>query len=353
MKGRFITTGKALLEEGLIAPAELPVISKVSERYSVSLSRELMDALPEEPIASDPVAMQYVPDERELQVSPNELKDPIGDDEHTPMAGLIHRYPDRVLLQPTLTCPVYCRFCFRKEKIGAKAAKPLSDSQLDRIFDYLAAHEEVWEVILSGGDPLAMSPRRIGKILDGLEKIEHVRVVRFHSRVPVAAPGCVTDSLLEVLTNSTKSIVIVLHANHRNEFMDSAKKAIRKVRTSGITMLSQTVMLRGINDSVEDLSELMRTFVEHGVVPYYLHHLDRAPGTSHFHVPIAKAHRILRELRGHYSGLCQPTYVVDLPGGFGKSPIGPNYLEKTENAEGYVVTDYNGAKHPYDDWAAS
>ncbi|MFK7913017.1 MAG: lysine-2,3-aminomutase-like protein [Pseudomonadales bacterium] len=340
-----VRSTRALVERGLIATDQAPTIERVASRYAVAISKAVIDTIDVDD-ARDPVALQYVPSSAELEQSDQELQDPIGDHAHSPLPGLVHRYPDRVLLKPTLVCPVYCRFCFRREMVGHHADKPLTDPQLDAIANYIAARPQIWEVIVSGGDPLAMSPRRIGALIDRLRSIRHVKVLRWHSRVPVVTPERVTAELAELLASATQTSYIMVHANHANEFSAPARQACKTLIDAGNSLMSQTVLLRGINDNVDTLSMLMRTFVEQRITPYYLHHPDLAPGTAHFRVPLAKGQRLMRALRGRYSGLCQPTYVVDIPGGAGKSPIDHQYLAQNPDG-GYQVQDYQGQWHDY------
>ena len=240
---------------------------------------------------------------------------------------------------------MYCRFCFRREMVGHHADQPLTDSQLDAIADYLMARPDIWEVIVSGGDPLALSPRRIAAIIERLRPITHVKVLRWHSRVPVVTPARVTSELAQLLASAAQTSYIMVHANHANEFSEPARSACSRLTDAGNSLLSQTVLLRGVNDNIEALSALMRTFVEQRITPYYLHHPDLAPGTAHFRVPLAQGQRLMHALRGRYSGLCQPTYVLDIPGGAGKSPVDHHYLQGSSGD--YQVQDYQGQWHRY------
>lgn len=273
----------------------------------------------------DPIARQFVPDDRELIQAPGELPDPLAEDRLTPVPGLVHRYPDRVLLKLTHTCPVYCRFCFRREVVGTPEP-PLVGPAFEEALAYVAGNEAVWEVILTGGDPLVLSPRRLAEVTARLSAIPHVKVLRWHTRVPVVDPDRVTDDLVAALASPGKAVYVALHANHPRELTASARAAVSRLHAAGIALLSQTVLLRGVNDDAAVLEALMRAFVEMRVKPYYLHQMDPAPGTSHFHTTIAEGQALMRALRGRVSGLAQPTYVLDIPGGHGKVPIGPGYL---------------------------
>ncbi|HYF54843.1 MAG TPA: lysine-2,3-aminomutase-like protein [Salinarimonas sp.] len=325
---------------GLAAPERLPALERVGERYAVAITPD-MAALIDPTDPADPIARQFVPDERELETRPEELADPIGDAAHSPVPGIVHRYPDRVLLKPTLLCPVYCRFCFRRESVGPGAGAMLSDADLDRAIGYIADRPAIAEVILTGGDPLVLAPRRLGAIVAALGAIPHVLVIRLHTRVPVVEPARVTPELVAALAVPGKAVYVALHANHPRELTDAATRACARLVDAGIPMLSQTVLLKGINDDPDTLATLMRAFVARRIRPYYLHHADLAPGTARFRTSIAEGQAIVRALRGRISGLCQPTYVLDVPGGHGKVPVGPSYLE------GDGVTDVHGAWHAY------
>jgi lysine 2,3-aminomutase len=259
----------------------------------------------------------------------------------------VHRYPDRVLLKPVHVCAVYCRFCFRRETVGPGKAEALSPAQLELALDYIRSRPEIWEVILSGGDPLVLSPRRLADIMRALAAIDHVKVVRIHTRLPVADPSCVDGDLVEALRAPPKTTWVVLHTNHARELTPAARAACGRIVDAGIPMLSQSVLLRGVNDDAASLDTLMRALVETRIKPYYLHHGDLAPGTGHFRTSIAAGQALMREMRGRVSGLCQPAYVLDIPGGHGKAPIGPCYLH--EEDAGRVVEDWKGSHHRYGD----
>src|SRR5690606_38483579 len=242
---------------------------------------------------------------------------------HSPVPGVVHRYPDRVLLKVVGVCAVYCRFCFRREMVGPEQGAPLSADQLSAALDYIRRRPEVWEVILTGGDPFVLSSRRIAEITTALDAIPRVEVLRWHTRVPVADPARVSDELVAALRNTGKAVWVAVHANHPRELTQAAKTACAKLVDAGIPLVSQSVLLKGVNDDPETLSELMRAFVACRIKPYYLHHGDLAPGTTHLRTRIADGQQLMRQMRGRVSGLCQPTYVLDIPGGAGKVPIGP------------------------------
>ena len=328
-----------------LAPADKrAALERVAAQYAVAITPAMAGLIdPADP--HDPVARQFVPDPAELEAQPEELADPIGDHAHSPVEGIVHRYPDRVLLKLTHVCAVYCRFCFRREMVGPDA-KPLTKPQLDAALGYIASREDIWEVILTGGDPLVLSPRRLAAVMTRLAAIRHVKVVRVHTRVPAADPSRITPELIAAMKASGKATYVVLHANHPRELTDAAREACARFVDAGIPMLSQSVLLAGVNDDPETLAALMRGFVECRIKPYYLHHADLAPGTAHLRTSIERGQDLMRQLRGRSSGLCQPDYVLDIPGGHGKSPVGPNYLSD-DGRGGVLIEDYNGARHCY------
>jgi lysine 2,3-aminomutase len=333
-----------LSEVGLVREDQLAALEQVAAQYAVAITPTLAELIdPSDP--RDPVARQFVPTVAELEAQPEERTDPIGDRAHSPVEGIVHRYPDRALLKLTHVCAVYCRFCFRREMVGP-AQQALTPKQLDAALGYIADQPEIWEVVLTGGDPLVLSARRLRRVVSRLTAIAHVKVVRVHTRVPVADPARVTPELVRALKAKGKATYVVLHANHARELTEAARDACARMVDAGIPMLSQSVLLADVNDDPQALGALMRALVECRIKPYYLHHGDLAPGTSHLRTSIDQGQSLMRQLRGRYSGLCQPSYVLDIPGGHGKSPIGPNYLARC-GTDRYIVEDYNGALHCY------
>jgi lysine 2,3-aminomutase len=332
---RTLRDADALVAAGLIRPEDRDAIAAVEARYAVAIPAALQ-ALIE--TADDPIGRQFVPDLAELITAPQERADPVGDDALSPVKGIVHRYADRALLKPLLACPVYCRFCFRREHVGPDGGV-LDETELAAAYAWLHAHPNIREVILTGGDPLMLSARRLGAILAALDAIPHVETIRIHTRVPVADPVLVTDALAETL-NTAKPLWLVVHANHARELTPEARAALRRIQIQGVPVLGQSVLLRGVNDTPEALEALFRAMLAARVKPYYLHQLDLAPGTARFHVPITEGQRLLAALRGRVTGLAWPIYVIDIPGGYGKVPIGPGYLD----ADG-TVRDPAGRPH--------
>ncbi|MFD2647023.1 lysine-2,3-aminomutase-like protein [Devosia albogilva] len=321
-----------------------PALEQVAERYAVAVSPALVELI-DRGDPDDPIARQFVPSVEELVTQPQERADPIGDLAHSPVEGIVHRYPDRVLLKAVHVCPVYCRFCFRREMVGPAGLGTLTSAELDAAIGYIAAHPEVWEVILTGGDPLVLSPRRLEAIMRRLAEIEHVRVVRFHTRVPVVEPERVDAAMVAALKASGKATYLAVHANHKREFSPAAREAVARLADAGVVLVSQSVLLRGVNDDVETLAALMKTFVENRIKPYYLHHPDLAPGTSHFRLGIEEGQKLVAALRGRISGLAQPTYVLDIPGGHGKSVLGESAVTRGDGC--FTIRDWQGQEHRY------
>ena len=263
----------------------------------------------------------------------------------------MHRYRDRVLLKLVSVCAVYCRFCFRREMVGPGAGA-LSEANFAAALDYIRARPEIWEVVLTGGDPLVLSARRLAETTRALAAIPHVKVLRWHTRLPVAAPERVTKAMAEALTRGhDKTVYVALHANHPRELTREARAACRRLIDRGAAMVSQSVLLRGVNDDADTLEALMRAFVETRVKPYYLHHGDLAPGTAHLRTTIAEGQALMRELRRRLSGLALPTYVLDIPGAHGKVPIGPGYVAERPDG-GYEIADPQGIARSYEDRVA-
>ena len=337
-----LRTGRQLADAGLIADDAAEVTDLIGKRYSVAIPNQLATLInPTDP--KDPIAQQFIPNADELSALDDEHEDPIGDDVRSPLRGLVHRYPDRVLLMPTLSCPVYCRYCFRREKVGRDAAAP-SAADMENAIDYIGNHSEIREVILTGGDPLSLSDNRLGALLRELDKIPHLSNLRIHTRVPVALPSRITSKLIDNLQVNLP-IWTLLHVNHARELTNDVADACAQLNQGGIPLLSQSVLLRGVNDDAKTLSELFRRLVELKVKPYYLHHPDRARGTSRFRLTIREGLNLVYSLRGRISGLCQPTYVVDIPGGFGKVPI--TGIRKTHDGTNWLLTDFEGRQHIY------
>jgi lysine 2,3-aminomutase len=350
-----------LIAHGLAPAASLSGLEQVAARYAVAVTPDIA-ALIDRDDPDDPIARQFIPSVEELSTQPGENADPIGDHVHSPVDGIVHRYPDRVLFKLVHVCAVYCRFCFRREMVGPGKATALEPAAYRAALDYIRAHREIWEVILTGGDPLMLSPRRLAGIMADLAAIDHVKIIRLHTRVPVADPLRVGAEIVAALKVTGATTWVALHANHPRELTREARAACAALIDAGIPMVSQSVLLRGVNDDAVTLEALMRAFVESRIKPYYLHHGDLAPGTAHLRTTLADGRELMRALRGRVSGLCQPDYVLDIPGGYGKAPVGPEYLSPANSFSAaasvaekgepvpesrYRVMDYCGDVHLY------
>jgi lysine 2,3-aminomutase len=340
-----LRTPDELVAHGLAPASVQATLEQVAARYAVAITPDVAALIdPADP--NDPIARQYVPGADELRTRPEELADPIGDHAHSPVAGIVHRYPDRALFKLVHVCAVYCRFCFRREMVGPGKETALTDEAYAAALGYLRTHGEIWEIILTGGDPLMLSARRLHEIMRDLAAIPPVKIIRIHTRVPVADPGRITGDVVAALKVEGATTWVALHANHPRELSEKARAACARLADAGIPMVSQSVLLRGVNDDAMTLEALMRAFVECRIKPYYLHHGDLAPGTAHLRTTLEAGQALMRSLRGRVSGLCQPDYVLDIPGGHGKSPIGPEYLQ-SDGEGAYRVADYCGEVHLY------
>jgi lysine 2,3-aminomutase len=320
---RTLRSAEQLVAAGLAPAAALAELRAVEQRFAVAITPAVQARIS---AADDPVGLQYIPHADELRIAPHETDDPTADAPFTPIKGVVHRYPDRALLKPLLACPVYCRFCFRREHVGPDGGL-LTDAELDAALDWFARTPAVTEVILTGGDPLMLSARRMAHILDRLSAIPHIAGLRIHSRVPVADPARITPDMLRALTRETP-LYLCVHTNHAQEFSEQAATALRVLHAAGVVLLGQSVLLAGVNDNVDALEALFRTMLAHRIKPYYLHALDAAPGTARFAVPDAQALELLRALRARVTGLAWPVFVRETPGGGGKRPLGPAWPQQ-------------------------
>jgi lysine 2,3-aminomutase len=344
MTSRTLRGAAELVAAGLVAPERAAEIAAVAERFAVAVTADMV-ALIDPAAPDDPIARQFVPQGGELESAAEERQDPIGDRLLSPVKGIVHRYPDRVLLKPSHACPVYCRFCFRREQVGP-AGETLDGAELEAALDYIRARPEIWEVIVTGGDPFLLSPRRLRAIVGALDAMPQLGVIRFHTRVPIVAPRRVTAALVAALA-AEKAVYVAIHANHPRELTPAAQTACRRLSRAGIPLLGQSVLLRGVNDDAAILEALFRGLAALRVKPYYLHHPDLARGTAAFRPTLAEGRALMHALRGRVSGLCQPTYVLDLPGGHGKVPVAESYATPGEQAGEWEVEDPSGRKHRY------
>ncbi len=286
-----------------------------------------------------PIRRQVVPTAHELVLSQAEMADSLAEDVHSPVPGLVHRYPDRVLMLVTTQCASYCRFCTRSRIVGDPHAQ-FTPANYDAQLAYIAATPQVRDVLISGGDPLTLPPRVLESLLRRLRAIPHVEVIRIGTRVPVFLPQRVTPDLVEMLRRY-HPLWMNIHFNHPKEITPEVRLALTRLADAGIPLGSQTVLLAGINDCPNVMLALVHELVKNRVRPYYLYQCDLVHGAGHFRTPVAKGIEIMEALRGHTSGLCVPTYVIDAPGGGGKVPVGPNYLLSMSEGR-VVVRNYEG-----------
>lgn len=292
---------------------------------------------------NDPILLMTIPQDAELRITPEELVDPIGDEAKSPIPFLTHRYPDRVLVYASFSCSAYCRFCFRRFKTGRATPGP-GESDIDRICEYLKQHPEVEEVILTGGDPLTLTDRQLERFLKEFRRIPTIQRIRIHTRVPVNLPSRITPALLALFRcymDETHPLFVVTHFNHPQELARENIQALARLVDMGIVVRNQSVLLRGVNDSAATLRALFTQLTNCRVVPYYLHQLDLARGTSHFRVPIEEGMRLLHQLQGSVTGIALPKYMLDIPGGKGKVPLQHRYVSKEEK-HAYSVETYQG-----------
>ena len=300
MAQRTLRDPDALIEAGLAPESARADIDAVNARYAIAITPEMVAQI-DASDPHDPIAAQFIPDGRELRTRHEELTDPIGDEAHSPVPGIVHRYPDRALLKVVQVCPVYCRFCFRRESVGPQHGGTLPRAELDAAIAYLRDHPEIWEVILTGGDPMILSPARMRHVMERLAEIEHIRIIRLHTRVPVVAPAHVDEALIAALKSAGKTVYVALHANHAKEFTPNARAAIARLIDAGIPMLSQTVLLRGINDDLDTLTALMRGFVELRIKT--LPSQSRRSGAGHGRISAQRSPR-----GAHWSARCGGAY---------------------------------------------
>ena len=323
-----IDTSEKLRQVIKLTPSEEAACTRRSGRFIMGIPpywAALMDA--DDP--SCPIRRQAVPVEEEYKLSPNDMIDPLGEDSHMPVPGLVHRYPDRVLLLVVEVCSMYCRFCTRSRVVGTTAGYSRS-ANIDAAIDYIRAHRKIRDVLISGGDPLTLSDERLDEILTKLKAIPHVEFVRIGTRNPVTLPYRVTESLCHVLKKH-KPVWMSLHFNHPKEVTPAAKKACGMLADAGVPLGSQTVLMKGINDRPAIMKKLFHELLKTRVRPYYIYQCDPVKGTAHFRTPVAAGLAIIEKLRGHTTGFAIPTYVIDAPGGGGKVPIMPNYVVSVKN----------------------
>ncbi|WP_196593543.1 lysine 2,3-aminomutase [Pectinatus sottacetonis] len=293
-----------------------------------------------------PIRKQAVPSAKELSHSVYDLDDPLSEDTDSPVPGITHRYPDRVLFLVTNQCSMYCRHCTRRRYAGT-TDEPRSIKETLAAIEYIREHEEIRDVLISGGDPFVLNDEYLENILQRLRKIDHVEVIRFGTRTPVVMPQRITDDLCNML-KKYHPIWINTHFNHPKEITPETRKACEKLANAGIPVGNQTVLLKGINDCPYIMKKLVQKLVQIRVRPYYMYQCDLSNGIEHFRTPVSKGIEIMEMLRGHTSGFAVPTYVIDAPGGGGKIPVGPQYLISMSESK-VILRNYEGIITTYDE----
>lgn len=328
-----------------LSPNESEQLEKVCNIFRMKITRYYLNLIDKkDPL--DPLRKMAVPHVKERVIKKDESDDPIGDEntDHHPIKAITHRYPDRVLLYPTPECGGHCRYCFRRRMAGNSGYR-VSENELAAGYDYIKKNDAVHEVILSGGDPLMSGDYRLKEILESLRKIPHVWTLRIHTRMPAWNPFRITERLVGILSKA-KPLCVVTHFNHARELTDIAVKYLARLRDSGIMLLNQSVLLKGVNDSTYEQIRLGWALIRAGVKPYYLHHLDKAKGTSHFRVDMTTGKQIQKQMRGALPGYAIPHYVLDIPGGYGKIPLEYDFLTTDEKGRCVAETRF-GEFRPY------
>lgn len=298
---------------------------------------------PDDPL--QPIRRTMVPVVQEMMTDPSEMADPLGEENQSPVPQLVHRYPDRALFLTTGVCAAYCRYCTRSHMVSKKDKVHSSYAAWDAALEYIRHHQEIRDVLLSGGDPLTMPDHRIEYLLSRLRLIPHVEIIRIGTKIPVVLPQRITPSLLRML-KKYHPLLMSIHVTHPEELTPEMSFACNRLADAGIPLGSQTVLLQGINDGEGVYKQLAQQLLKIRVKPYYLYQCDPIPGSSHFRTPVEKGLEIIREMRGFTSGYAIPHFVIDAPGGGGKIPLLPDYLAE-RNQEGYLLTNYQGRHFLY------
>ena len=338
---QYITYSNITISNNKTITESLHNLSSVSTRYPVRLTDYYTGLIRQ---SDDAIWKQCMPDARELE-DQTQCPDPLDELTLSPVPGLIHRYPDRVVLLVSNRCPVYCRFCMRKRLVGSGDA-PMGEDDLCNALNYIAAHPKIHDVILSGGDPLMLDDESLSKILAGLRTIPHIAIIRIGTRIPVTFPERITTDLCTLL-RKFHPLYINTHFNHPDEITGNSAAACTLLADAGIPLGNQTVLLKGINDSVDTIRNLMTGLLAIRVKPYYLHQMDLVQGTAHFRTSVQAGLEIMRGLRGHISGMAVPHYVIDLPGGKGKVAILPDDVKI--NGSTLLLRTYTGEQVTYQD----
>jgi lysine 2,3-aminomutase len=338
-----ITTLEKLKEILELTPEEIEGVKNSKGRLALAVTpyfASMMD--PSNP--NCPIRRQAIPRIEECHLSKNDMVDPCGEDKDSPVPGLVHRYPDRVLLLVTDQCAVYCRYCTRRRLVGS-SERSITQGNFEEVLKYLKSHRKVRDVLLSGGDPLLLENERLEEILSRLRAIPHIELLRIGTRVPVTLPQRITGGLVRMLKRY-HPLMISIHFTHPKEITEAVSRACIELADGGIPLGSQTVLLKGINDKPYIMKKLVQELLKIRVRPYYIYQCDLAMGTEHFRTSVATGIQIMEKLRGHTTGYAVPTFVVDAPGGGGKIPVGPVYLISSGKGK-VVLRNYEGKTFEY------
>lgn len=338
-----ITSFEQLREIIELTPEEIEGIKHSKGRLALAVTpyfASLMDPVN----ANCPIRRQAVPRIEEVHLSKSEMVDPLGEDKHSPVPGLVHRYPDRVLLLVTDQCAVYCRYCTRRRLVGSNE-RSITEGNFEEVLKYLKSHRKVRDVLISGGDPLLLENERLEEILSRLRALPHIEILRIGTRVPVTLPQRITGGLVRML-KKYHPLMISIHFTHPKEITESVRRACNELADAGLPLGSQTVLLKGINDKPHIMKKLVQELLKIRVRPYYIYQCDLVMGTGHFRTSIAAGIQIMEKLRGHTTGYAVPTYVVDTPGGGGKIPLQPDYVVSKGNGK-IVLRNYEGKIFEY------
>jgi len=338
-----VTSYEALSKIVTLIPEEIEAVKHMRGKFSMAITpywASMMD--PINPFC--PIRRQAIPLNAEFEEDEHELVDPCGEDKDATVAGLVHRYPDRVLLLATENCGMYCRHCTRRRLVGDSGSN-LSKDRLEKAYEYLRSNKKIRDVLISGGDPFMLEDEKLEDILKNIRAIAHIEFMRIGTRLPVTLPQRITEDFVAML-KKYNPLWISIHCNHPKELTKQARKALDMLADAGFPLGSQTVLLKGINDRVYTMKRLMHELLKTRVRPYYIYQCDLARGTKHFRTSVSTGLAIMEKLRGHTSGYAVPTYVIDAPSGGGKIPVSPNYVVSYEDGV-YTLRNYKGKLYQY------
>ncbi|HKJ16837.1 MAG TPA: KamA family radical SAM protein [Xanthomonadales bacterium] len=345
MRNRLSSTAD-LSQKFELTIAEKEALAFPGRPFPVSITPYYASLIDNRP--DDPLRKTMIPVGNEFVRGPGEYSDPLGEDPNSPVAGLVHRYPDRVLFLMTDHCPVYCRYCTRSRLVGGNADWAMTKASWQKAIDYIAARPNIHDVLISGGDPLIYGDQKLEWLLGHLSAITHIDFIRIGTKVPMVLPQRITPELCKMLAQF-HPLYFSIHVTHENELTAESRQACELLSDSGIPLGSQTVLLKGVNDNADALKSMFRRLLRMRVKPYYLLQCDPIEGSAHFRTPIKKGIEIMRALRGRLSGYGIPRFIVDLPEGGGKIALEPDYLEKIENDDWIFLSDRDSKHYKYHD----